>query len=128
MFFPWLTRQSSLCAGFSVAEVNYPGSTGFGQKHIEELSKDCGNLDVQSIVNAYDHLVHIGIALKEPGKSLYLGGSHSGFIGAHLSARWPKMFDGYVLSNPVIDLPSCFATSDIPDWCVQLGFEEAKLC
>lgn len=107
---------SSLCAGFSVAETNYPGSTGFGQKHIEELSKDCGNIDVKSIVAAFEQLVAAGIASKETGKSMYLGGSHSGFIGGHLSARWPKMFDAVVLANPVIDMPSCFATSDIPDW------------
>ena len=43
-----------------------------------------------------------------------------GFIGAHLSARWPDMFDSVCLRNPVIDLPSCFATSDIPDWCVSI--------
>lgn len=40
-------------------------------------------------------------------------------MGAHLSARWPEMFASVCLRNPVTDLASCFATSDIPDWYVR---------
>lgn len=99
-----------------MAFVNYPGSTGFGQDCIEELSKDCGNLEVKAVVKMKQHLISLGIGLEEKGKRLYLGGSHSGFIGAHLGARYPEEFDAIDIRNPVIDLPSMFATSDIPDW------------
>lgn len=47
------------------------------------------------------------------------GGSHGGFITAHLTARWPDYFAAAVLRNPVTDL--CFMAaggSDIPDWHV----------
>lgn len=96
--------------------INYPGSTGFGQDTIEELSKDCGNLDVQAFLKLKDYLIELGIVSGDKGKKLFIGGSHSGFIGAHLSVRWPDAFDAFDLKNPVIDLPSNFATSDIPDW------------
>lgn len=105
-----------IAAGYTLAFINYPGSTGFGQDTIEELSRDCGNLEVRACLEFKDYLVKLGVATNGKGKRLYLGGSHSGFIGAHLSVRWPDAFDAIDIRNPVIDLPSMFATSDIPDW------------
>lgn len=105
-----------VAAGYTVAMVNYPGSTGFGQDTIEELSKDCGNLDVRACLDIKDYLIKLGMASDDKGKRLYLGNSHSGFIGAHISVRWPNAFDAIDLRCPAIDLPSLFATSDIPDW------------
>jgi acylaminoacyl-peptidase len=77
----------SAAAGFSVAFVNYPGSTGFGQERIEMLSKDCGNLDVLAIRNARDHLVRLGLATTDKGKQHYDGGSHSGALAFHATSR-----------------------------------------
>lgn len=111
-----LIPYDRVAAGYTVAIVNYPGSTGFGQDTIEELSKDCGNLEVRCCVELKKYLIELGIATDDKGKRLYLGGSHSGFMGAHLSVRYPEEFDAIDLRNPVIDLPSMFATSDIPEW------------
>lgn len=105
-----------LAAGFTVALINYPGSAGFGQATISDLSKDCGILDVQACLEMKRYLVKLGIASPAKGKSFFLGHSHSGFIGAHLSVRYPDDFDAISLCNPVIDLVSNFATSDIPAW------------
>lgn len=99
-----------------MAFVNYPGSAGLGQSTIEDLTKDCGNIDVQACLEMKRYLVDLGIASNAKGKSFFLGHSHSGFIGAHLSVRFPGDFDGISLCNPVIDLVSNFATSDIPAW------------
>ena len=38
-----------------------------------------------------------------------MGGSHGGYLTALLSAKYPEMFSGAILRNPVIDLPSKFA-------------------
>ena len=35
-----------------------------------------------------------------------MGGSHGGYLTAHLSAKYPDTFIGAILRNPVIDLPS----------------------
>lgn len=35
-----------------------------------------------------------------------MGGSHGGYLGAYLSAKYPETFIGAILENPVIDLPS----------------------
>lgn len=42
------------------------------------------------------------------------GGSHGGFLGAHLIGQNPQLFSVAILNNPVIDI-SCPLT-DIPDW------------
>lgn len=105
-----------VAAGYTVALINYPGSTGFGQECLESLAKDCGNLDVLACLEMKRYLEKIGIASDAKGKRVAIGHSHSGFIGAHLSVRWPEEFDAINLGNPVIDLPSNFASSDIPDW------------
>lgn len=43
-------------------------------------------------------------------KVVVMGGSHGGYLTAHLSAKYPEMFCGAILRNPVIDLSS--KTSD----------------
>lgn len=69
-----------------------------------------------------------------------MGGSHGGYLTAHLSAKYPDLFRGAILRNPVIDLPSKYitvkvrskftvclgmlVTSDITDWTFgQLGLK-----
>jgi acylaminoacyl-peptidase len=47
-----------------------------------------------------------------------VGGSHGGFLAAHLSARHKDIFKVAALRNPVINIPAMYTTSDIPDWCV----------
>uniref|UniRef100_A0A7S0SJ49 Peptidase S9 prolyl oligopeptidase catalytic domain-containing protein n=1 Tax=Mantoniella antarctica TaxID=81844 RepID=A0A7S0SJ49_9CHLO len=46
-----------------------------------------------------------------------VGGSHGGFLGAHLIGQAPDMFRCAVLRNPVTDIASMVALTDIPDWC-----------
>lgn len=45
-----------------------------------------------------------------------MGGSHGGWITAHLSARFPDEYDAAVMRNPVVDLASMLYATDIPDW------------
>jgi poly(3-hydroxybutyrate) depolymerase len=37
----------------------------------------------------------------DPLRLFFLGGSHSGFIGAHLAGQYPTSFAAYSLRNPV---------------------------
>ena len=42
----------------------------------------------------------------DESKVVVMGGSHGGYLTAHLSAKYPEMFRGAILRNPVIDLVS----------------------
>lgn len=66
--------------------------------------------DVLAPLEMKRYLVKLGVTSDEKGKRLVSVHSHGRFIGAHLSVRWPDEFDAVKLGNPVIDLPSNFAT------------------
>jgi len=44
------------------------------------------------------------------------GGSHGGFITAHLLGQKPDFYVAGAMRNPVIDVAAMLATTDIPDW------------
>jgi acylaminoacyl-peptidase len=81
---------------------------------IRALEGQVGTLDVQDCLRAADWL------LAQHGYSrenmfLY-GGSHGGFLVAHLSCRPEHAFRACAAINAVIDFPGMSLTSDIPDF------------
>ena len=60
---------------------------------------------------------------------MVVGGSHGGWIGAHLTFQFPETFTLIILLNPVTDLLLNFHVSDIPDWSLfenNLAFDFEK--
>lgn len=105
-----------LCAlGFSVLHVNYRGSLGFGEEALQSLPKNVGRQDVADVLAALDKVISLGYA--DGNKVAVVGGSHGGFLAAHLIGQVPDRFKTAVLRNPVCNLVSMVSTSDIPDWC-----------
>lgn len=51
-----------------------------------------------------------------PNAVALVGGSHGGFLVAHLSGQYPDKFKCVSSRNPVIDVASMSVISDIPDW------------
>lgn len=53
-----------------------------------------------------------------------MGGSHGGFIAAWLLGKYPDTYKAGILLNPVINLATVGAASDIPDWaCAEAGID-----
>ncbi|KAK2575468.1 hypothetical protein KPH14_011199 [Odynerus spinipes] len=115
--------------GLAVLQINYRGSTGMGSKNVEYLQGNVGVVDVRDCVTAtkealikYPWLspLHVGLC----------GGSHGGFLVAHLSAQHADLYKVVVARNPVIDIAAMFTISDIPDWCaavINVPYDETEL-
>ena len=62
---------------------NYVGSTGYGDKFVQDLIGKCGDYDIEGTILSAKHLVKKGISEEGPGKQFVSGGSHGGFLTAH---------------------------------------------
>ncbi|KAF9474509.1 alpha/beta-hydrolase [Pholiota conissans] len=111
--------------GYTLSLPNYTGSPGYGEKFIQDLIGRCGELDVQDCIASARHLIELGISEPGPGKQFIAGGSHGGFLTAHLIGQFPDFFSAAVLRNPVISVGDILNT-DIPDWYfAEFGLEYA---
>lgn len=109
-----------LQAGYSLCRINFTGSTGYGKESIDRLIKDgqVGLIDVEDCV-----AVHAAICSLFNAVHIF-GGSHSGFLAAHLSSLHPKLFKTCVMLNPVITMYANCIASDIFDYVYEnLGIE-----
>ncbi|CAI5472870.1 unnamed protein product [Closterium sp. Yama58-4] len=110
-----------LCAlGYAVLHVNYRGSLGFGEEALQSLPKHIGRQDVADVVEAIDRVVELGYV--DAARMAVIGGSHGGFLAAHLIGQEPDRFRTAVLRNPVTNIASMVGTTDIPDWCFVEAF------
>ncbi|KAF9192562.1 hypothetical protein BGZ51_005359 [Haplosporangium sp. Z 767] len=98
--------------GFAVACVNFTGSLGYGQDNVEALVGRVGELDVNECQAVRDYILSKGLADSE--RVCLTGGSHGGFIVAHL-LKDPS-YKAAVLRNPVTDIPALLSVSDIGEW------------
>jgi len=102
--------------GYLINMINYTGSLGFGQKYVDALIGRAGELDVHDCYASIQHLIALGFSQEGPGKQFVQGGSHGGFLSAHLIGQYPDFFSASVMRNPVIATGEIASVSDIPDW------------
>ncbi|XP_042895470.1 acylamino-acid-releasing enzyme [Parasteatoda tepidariorum] len=94
--------------------VNYRGSVGFGENSIHSLPGNVGKHDVEEVQQIAEWIKNQSdFTIKN---SFVIGGSHGGFLGAHLVGQYPDFYKGAVLLNPVVDIAGMTETTDIPDW------------
>lgn len=63
--------------GFTIADINYGGSTGYGADYRHLLDGQWGIIDYEDVIATVEHLVRIGIA--DPKRCFISGGSAGGF-------------------------------------------------
>lgn len=117
-FMKYYSRNARLFCklGYAVLLVNYRGSTGFTNESLKSLPGNVGTQDVndcQAIVNQFIKLKKGSI---DTENVFICGGSHGGFLGAHLVGQFPDFYKAACLRNPVIEISSMSVQSDIPDW------------
>ncbi|KAF9461397.1 Alpha/Beta hydrolase protein [Collybia nuda] len=101
--------------GYTISLPNHTGSLGFGETSVRALLGNCGTLDVGDCIATTRHLVSLGISEDGPGRQFVSGGSHGGFLSAHLIGQFPDVYTAAVMRNPVISGGEMSST-DIPDW------------
>lgn len=102
--------------GYAVCYCNYRGSTGYGDDALQSLvGGAAGRADVDDCVAVAERAVADGVA--DPKRLCAVGGSHGGFLAAHLVGQRPDLFRCAVLRNPVTDIAAMVPSTDIPDWC-----------
>ena len=119
----YMPAYAYLCAqGYAILHVNYRGSTGFGQRALESLPGNVGNIDVKDLVNAVETVVNAGWV--DGDRVGVCGGSHGGFLAAHCIGQYPDVFKAAAMRNPVTNIATMTTATDISDWC----FVEALGC
>ncbi len=115
-----ITQLIFLAHGYSILVVNYPGSTGYGQDYLSSLNGKIGDIDVNSCGDFLVDFLKIEKYNKIcDSRNIFLyGGSHGGFLSCWLTVnqKYNHMFAAAAVRNPVTDLTSSMATTDIPDW------------
>lgn len=103
----------ALSMNITVVMPNYRGSTGFGEDYVNKLLGNVGTYDVEDCIAAMD-MAEKDYAVEKGNWCVY-GGSHGGFLAAHLTAQYPTRFKAAIVRNPVISLATNSTQSDIPD-------------
>lgn len=78
---------------------------GFGTTALESLPGRIGTQDVADVVAATKAALALEPEALDPSKVGVVGGSHGGFLGAHLTAQHPEIFKVAALRNPVSSVP-----------------------
>jgi acylaminoacyl-peptidase len=84
------------------------------------LPGQIGSVDVSDVYAATQAVLQLSPAVvdRASNKRGIFGGSHGGFLTAHMIGQHPTLFNAAAVRNPVINIPAMFTTSDIPDWTV----------
>ncbi len=90
--------------GYSVLQVNYRGSTGYGRPYMLRLRGNWGVCDVEDAVSGARHLIESGQV--DPERTVIMGGSAGGFTVLQTMIHEPKAFTAgiclYGVSNHFI--------------------------
>ena len=98
--------------GYSVLQVNYRGSTGYGQKFMEAGYKNWGTRIQQDILDAYQWAIDNGKA--ETGNACIMGGSFGAYSALQSVTKYPDSYQCAVANAGIYDLSMMFEEGDIP--------------
>ncbi|HET9371605.1 MAG TPA: S9 family peptidase [Vicinamibacterales bacterium] len=113
--------------GFLVLQVNFRGSTGYGQKHLNANQNTWGIGDYDDIMKGVDYVIAQGWA--DPNRMVAYGWSYGGYMTFWMSTQT----DRFKLISPgagLTNLYSMYSTTDIPaylGWFFGTPWEQAAI-
>lgn len=111
--------QLYAAAGYAVLYVNPRGSTGYGQKFVEEIHHAYPGRDYDDLMTAVDKVIERGFV--DPDQLYVTGGSGGGILTAWVVGKTGR-FKAAVAAKPVIDWYSFALTTDIYPYFWQYWF------
>eukprot|EP01133_Synstelium_polycarpum_P001163 gene1163-1332_t len=114
---PWINNDTLVFSTPNGSKnINYHGSTGYGKDFVDSVPGKVGELDVKDCLDTIDYLVKTSNGTLDSNRVGVIGGSHGGFLAAHLIGLSEPRVKVAVMRNPVIDISALSMLSDIPDW------------
>jgi dipeptidyl aminopeptidase/acylaminoacyl peptidase len=104
--------------GYVVAQVNYHGSSGFGQKFLETIARRYGEKEFADIEAGTDYLLRQGYV--DRGRLAATGGSYGGFMVAYMNGH-TRRYRAYVCHAGCYDWVSMMATDGYRFFARELG-------
>ncbi len=104
-------NQMFAANGFLVLEINFRGSSNYGQKHLNANRNNWGIGDYNDIMTGVDYLIAQGWA--DPNRMVAYGWSYGGYMTFWMSTQT----DRFKLISPgagLTNLYSMYSTTDIP--------------
>jgi dipeptidyl aminopeptidase/acylaminoacyl peptidase len=113
--------QLYAAAGYAVLYVNPRGSTGYGQKFVEEIHHAYPGHDYDDLMSGVDEIVKRGVA--DPNNLFVTGGSGGGILTAWVVGKTGR-FKAAVSAKPVINWYSFALTTDVYPYFWQYWFSD----
>jgi dipeptidyl aminopeptidase/acylaminoacyl peptidase len=113
--------QALATNGYSVLQINYRGSTGYGQAFEEAGDRQWGDAVQKDLISGTRWAVEQGLAPK--GKVCIAGGSFGAYSAVQSAELAPDLFACAVANAGIYDLPLLYERGDIE----QMYFGEASL-
>jgi dipeptidyl aminopeptidase/acylaminoacyl peptidase len=98
-------------AGYVVVMPNPRGSTGYGQKFIDDINNDWGGRAFDDIMAVADHIAANGIPYADASKMAAAGGSYGGYMVDWILGHTAR-FKALVSHDGVYDLKSEFGATE----------------
>jgi dipeptidyl aminopeptidase/acylaminoacyl peptidase len=111
--YSWTYRwnaQVFAAAGYVVVEPNPRGSTGYGQKFVDDINGDWGGRAYNDVMAVTDHAI-TNLPYVDPERLTAAGGSYGGYMVDWLLGHTTR-FKAFVSHAGVYDLPSEFGTTE----------------
>lgn len=100
-------RAAWVDAGFTVVEVNYRGSTGYGSAWRDAIEGRPGTTELADVAAVYDRCVADGIA--DPSRCVVEGWSWGGYLALLAVGTQPQRWAAGIAGVPVADYLAAYA-------------------
>jgi len=115
--FRW-NPQAFAAQGYVVVGVNYHGSSGFGQRWLETITRDYGRREFADVEAATDFMLRTGYIDRQ--RLVASGGSYGGYMVAYMNGQTDR-YRAYICHAGCYDWVSMMATDGYLFFAKELG-------